>query len=207
MLNYRIRKMWLVCLATFLFSNSSLEAPVAPPLSGLTGSTQLIQLSTNTTRNAQHAPYTANITTSPDNSPRRPGYRYRVPGTNTWLVIRFHGARKIDHKSLVESLISAMDETRYDIEIIGGEKPVNEKEGPFNEHVPGCMFTISSTTNPDQVRRMTYSMRMDVLRGLYQVLVKAKREEAAEFIIHYEGLGVVGVGAIDQEKRNPRVTQ
>ena len=207
MLSYRIHEIWLVCLATFLFSNFSLEAPVAAPLSDLPDSTQLIQLFTNTTRIAQLAPYTANITTSPDDSPRRAGYRYRVPGTNTWLVIRFHGARKIDHKALVESLISAMDETRYDIEIIGAEKPVNEKQGPFNEHVLGCMFTISSTTNPDKVRKMTYSMRMDVLRGLYQVLVKAKREEAAEFIIHYEGLGIVGVGAIDIEKRSPRITQ
>ena len=107
----------------------------------------------------------------------------------------------------MESLISAMDETRYDISLFGGEKHVNEDRGPFNEYVPGCMFTISSTTSADKVRRMTYSMRMDVLRGLYQVLVKAKREEAAEFIIYYEGLGLVGVGTIDREKRKASETQ
>lgn len=206
-MSYRIRDVWLACLATLLYSNICVGAPVAAPLSDLTESTRLIQSITNTTRIAHLAPYTANTTTSPDNSPRRPGYRYHVPGTNTWLVIRFHGARKIDHKALVESLISAMDETRYDIAIIGGEKPVNEKQGPFNEYIPGCMFTISSTIDPDKVRRMTYSMRMDVLRGLYQVLVKAKREEAAEFIIYYEGLGLVGVGTIDREKRRPSEIQ
>ena len=88
-----------------------------------------------------------------------------------------------------------------DIKILGGGMHVNENMGPFFEHVPGCMFTISSTTNPDKVRRMTYSMRLDTLRGLYNVLVKAKREEAAEFIIYYEGLGLVGVGTIDKERR------
>ncbi|KAG6995818.1 hypothetical protein G7Y79_00041g077700 [Physcia stellaris] len=89
------------------------------------------------------------------------------------------------------ALISAMDEVRMDIKILGGGMHVNENKGPFFEHVPGCMFTISSTTNPDRVRRMTYSMRLDTLRGLYNVLVKAKREEAAEFIIYYEGLGLI----------------
>ena len=135
---------------------------------------------------------------------RRPGYRYDVPGTNTWLVFRFHGARKFEHSSLVQTLISAMDEIKYDIAIIGGEQHVNENKGPFNQHSPGCMFTISSTSRPDKVRRMTYSMRMDVLKGLYQVLVKAKREEAAEFVIYYEGLGLVGVGTIDTERRRPQ---
>ena len=81
--------------------------------------------------------------------------------------------------------------------------PVNEKEGPFNQHVKGCMFTISSTINPNKVRSMTYSMRLDTLVGLYNVLVKAKREMAAEFIIYYEGLGLVGVGTIDKERRIP----
>ena len=199
MLSYRFCDIWLACLAMFLHVNICLGAPVDASLSDLTEAARLIQSSTNTIRIAHLVPYVENTTTLPDTSPMRPGYRYHVPGTNTWLVIRFHGARKIDHKALVESLISAIDETRYDITIIGGEKPVNEKWGPFNEYVPGCMFTISSTTNPDKVRRMTYSMRMDVLRGLYQVLVKAKREEAAEFLIYYEELGLVGVGTIDRE--------
>ena len=65
------------------------------------------------------------------------------------------------------------------------------------------MFTISSTINPNKVRSMTYSMRLDTLVGLYNVLVKAKREMAAEFIIYYEGLGLVGVGTIDKERRIP----
>lgn len=199
MLCYRVQRFSLLYIAHILSFTFCLAAPA--PHSVVPGSTQLIQPLANITSLAAVSPYITNSTILADFLSQGPGYRYDVPNTNTWLKFRFHGQRKFEHKSLVMALISAMDEVRMDIKILGGGMHVNENKGPFNEYVQGCMFTISSTTNPDKVRRMTYSMRLDTLIGLYNVLVKAKREEAAEFIIYYEGLGLVGVGTIDKERR------
>lgn len=199
MLCYQVQRVFLLYLAQILSFTLCLAAPA--PLSVVSESTQLVQPLTNTTELGTAIPSTTDSTAWVDLLSRGPGYRYDVPNTNTWLKFRFHGQRKFEHTSLVMALISAIDEVRMDIKILGGGMHVNENKGPFFEHVPGCMFTISSTTNPDRVRRMTYSMRLDTLRGLYNVLVKAKREEAAEFIIYYEGLGLVGVGTIDKERR------
>ena len=200
MLKYSARSLRLISILQILCATICLTAPLS--LLDDAKSITFIQPSANTTRITTILPDDEN-STAPIASPYRPGYRYDVPNTNTWLRFRFHGARKIEHNALILSLISAIDETRTDISILGGATPVNERTGAFNQHVKGCMFTISSTTNPNKVRKMTYSMRLDTLVGLYNVLVKAKREEAAEFIIYYEGLGLVGVGTIDKEKRIP----
>ena len=182
-----------------------IRTTAAAPILGVISSTPLTQQTTNQT-GLFLDPSIQNLTSLLDLSqPRRSGYRYDVPGTNTWLLFHFHGARKIDHDALVQSLFSGMDEVGNDIKFFGAATHVNENKGPFNEYTRGCMFTISSTLNPNKVRRMTYSMRMDTLRGIYQVLVKAKREEAAEFIIYHEGLGLVGVGTIDQERKTRQI--
>ena len=198
MLKYPARDFRLISILQILYSTICLTIPLSNL--GDPGSISFIQPPVNITDIATNLQDVEN-STSLVTSPYRPGYRYDVPNTNTWLRFRFHGARKIDHYALVLSLISAIDEARTDISILGGATPVNERLGPFNQHVKGCMFTISSTVNPNKVRRMTYSMRLDTLVGLYNVLVKAEREEAAEFIIYYEGLGLVGVGTIDKEQR------
>lgn len=201
MLKYPARYLRLISVLQILYAAICLTTPL--PILRDTGSISFIQPPANITGIiATNLPDVEN-STARIASPYRPGYRYDVPNTNTWLRFRFNGARKIEHNALVLSLISAIDETRTDISILGGATPVNERNGPFNQHVKGCMFTISSTLNPNKVRRMTYSMRLDTLVGLYNVLVKAKREEAAEFIIYYEGLGLVGVGTIDKQKRFP----
>ena len=200
MLKHSARYLRLIYILQVLYATLCLAAPIW--ILGDAGSIASIQPPANITGIATILPDTEN-STALISSPYRPGYRYDVPNTNTWLRFRFHGARKIEHNALILLLISAIDETRTDISILGGAMPVNEKTGAFNQHVKGCMLTISSTINPNKVRRMTYSMRLDTLIGLYNVLVKAKREEAAEFIIYYEGLGLVGVGTIDKEKRIP----
>ncbi|KAL8786929.1 MAG: hypothetical protein Q9195_008008 [Heterodermia aff. obscurata] len=200
MLKPPARSLRLFSILQILCATICLTAPLS--LLSDTGSILLLQPSANITGVATVLPDVENSTALAA-SPYRPSYRYDVPNTNTWLLYRFHSARKIDHKALVLSLNSAIDEARTDIAILGGAMPVNENKGPFNQHVKGCMFTISSTVNPDKVRRMTYSMRLDTLIGLYNVLVKAKHEVAAEFIIYYEGLGLVGVGTIDKERKAP----
>ena len=200
MLEYPVNFLRLISTLQFLYATICLTAPLS--ILNDTGSFSLIQPSVNISGIATILPNVEN-STALISSPYRPSYHYDVPNTNTWLAFRFHGARKIEHKALVLCLISAIDEARTDISILSGATPVNERTGPFNQHVKGCMFTISSTIYPNKVRKMTYSMRLDTLVGLYNVLVKAKREVAAEFIIYYEGLGLVGVGTIDREKRYP----
>lgn len=199
MLGYRAQRLYLLYISQLLLLKLFFTA--AAPISNVAESLQLTQSSANITGITTLAPYITNTTSLVDFLVRGPAYRYDVPHSNTWLNFRFHGARKIEHKALILSLISAIDEIHTDIKMFGAGTHVNENKGPFNQHSRGCMFTISSTTNPDKVRRMTYSMRMDTLVGLYNVLVKAKRDEAAEFLIYYEGLGLVGVGTIDEERR------
>ena len=202
MRKYGAQKSWLYLIIHVIYASTCLTAPASSNTDF--DAIPIVQPFANLTKADVSRSHFANSTALENFIARGLGYPYYVPNSNTWLKFRFHVARKIEHNSLVYALISAIDETLTDISIFGGHLPVNENAGPFNQHTPGCMFTISSTRNPDKVRRMTYSMRLDTLRGLMNVLVKGKRETAAEFIIYYEGLGLVGVGTIDnRERRSP----